>query len=78
MAGGVMVAENPERIHIFLPHDIIEVDAVGDNLIVVACPGTEGHEEEEKHSFKLNPGCTSKRGRKSSKGWFADCTICRI
>ena len=37
-----MVAENPERIHIFLPHEIIEVDAVGDNLIVVARPGTEG------------------------------------
>jgi hypothetical protein len=55
MAGGVMVAENTERIHIFLSHDIIEVDAVGDNLIVVACPGTEGHEEGEKHSFKLNP-----------------------
>jgi len=55
MAGGVMVAENPERIHIFLPHEIIEVDAVGDNLIVVAHPGTEGHEEGEKYSFKLNP-----------------------
>jgi len=50
-----MVAENPERIHIFLPHEIIEVDAVGDNLIVVAHPCTEGYEEGEKHSFKLNP-----------------------
>jgi len=54
MAGGVMVAENPERMHIFLPHEIIEVDAVGDNLIVVARPDTEGHKEGEKHSFKLN------------------------
>jgi hypothetical protein len=51
IAGGVMVAENPERIHIFLPHEIIEVDAVGDNLIVVARPDKEG----VKHSFKLNP-----------------------
>jgi hypothetical protein len=55
IAGGVIVAENPERIHIFLPHEIIEVDAVGDNLIVVVRPDKEGRGEGEKHSFKLNP-----------------------
>jgi hypothetical protein len=38
-----------------LYHEIIEVDAVSDNLIVVARPDKEGHEEGVKHSFKLNP-----------------------
>jgi hypothetical protein len=46
--------ESRKDIHLF-PHDIIEVDAVGDNLIVVARSGREGREEGEKHSFKLNP-----------------------
>jgi len=26
MVGGVMVAENPEKAHIFLPYEIVEVD----------------------------------------------------
>jgi hypothetical protein len=51
MAGGVMVAENPETVHIFLPYEIIEVDAVGDNLIVVTRPDMEG----KACSFTLNP-----------------------
>lgn len=51
IAGGVMVAENPEKVHIFLPHEIIKVDAVGNNLIVVVCPHMEG----EACSFTLNP-----------------------
>jgi hypothetical protein len=37
-------------MHIFLPHEIIEVDAVGDGLIVVARP----YMEEEAFSFALN------------------------
>ena len=51
MAGGVMIAENPETVHIFLPYEIIEVDAVGDNLIVVTRPDMEG----KACSFTLNP-----------------------
>jgi hypothetical protein len=51
MAGGVMVAENPETVHIFLPYEIIEADAVGDNLIVVTRPDMEG----KACSFTLNP-----------------------
>ena len=46
-----MVAENPETVHIFLPYEIIEVDAVGDNLIVVTRPDMEG----KACSFTLNP-----------------------
>ena len=42
MAGGVMVAENPETVHIFLPYEIVEVDTVGDNLIVIARPHVDG------------------------------------
>jgi len=51
MAGGVMVAENPETVHIFLPYEIIEVDAVSDNLIIVTRPDMEG----KACSFTLNP-----------------------
>jgi hypothetical protein len=38
MAGGVMIAENPEIVHIFLPYEIVEVNTVGDNLFVLARP----------------------------------------
>lgn len=51
MAGGVMVAENPETVHIFLPYEIVEVDAVGDNLFVIARPHMEG----QACSFTLSP-----------------------
>lgn len=39
MAGGVMVAENPETMHIFLLYEIVEVDTVGDNLFVIYASG---------------------------------------
>ena len=42
MAGGVMIAENPEIVHIFLPYEIVEVITVGDNLFVLARPHMEG------------------------------------
>jgi hypothetical protein len=51
MAGGVMVAENPETVHIFLPYEIVEVDTVGDNLIVIARPHMKG----QACSFTLSP-----------------------
>lgn len=47
----VMVAEKREKVRIFLPYEIIEVDAIDDNLIVVASPYMEG----QVYSFTLNP-----------------------
>ena len=51
MAGGVMVAENPEIVHIFLPYEIVEVTTVGNNLFVIARPHMEG----QACSFTLSP-----------------------
>jgi len=51
MAGGVMVAENPETVHIFLPYEIVEVDTVGDNLFVKAALTRKG----KPVSFTLSP-----------------------
>ena len=46
-----MIAKNLGAVHIFLPYEIIEVDAVGDNLIVVTRPDMEG----KACSFTLSP-----------------------
>ena len=46
-----MVAEKQEKVRIFLPYEIIEVDAIDDKLIVVANPHMEG----QVYSFTLNP-----------------------
>jgi hypothetical protein len=50
IAGGVMISENQEKVHILLPYEIIDVDAVGANLIVVARSQIEG----QTCSFTLN------------------------
>lgn len=55
IAGGVMVAEYPEKVHIFLPHEIIKVDTIDNTLIVTVRPQMERHNEREICSFTLNP-----------------------
>jgi hypothetical protein len=55
IAGGVMVAENPEKVHIFLPHEILKVETIDNNLIVTVRPHMKRHNEREICSFTLNP-----------------------